>query len=153
MVNKRKPKHNFIETDQRRILVTLWTKDDLIFIPERYRLQFTYIIRVFCWTGARIGAFFTDGLRYRDITLVLQRTEVASWRVIYRLDQRWVKNNRDPENIVFGTALREHEKFVYDDVSCLLTMAVLVKALFSFDTLAQLQEQRIPEGQDEVILR
>jgi hypothetical protein len=43
----------------------------MIFIPERYRIEFTFIIRVYCWTGARLGAFFTNGLRYRDIDIVL----------------------------------------------------------------------------------
>ena len=32
---------------------------------------------------------------------MLQRVEGRSWRLIYRLDQRWVKNNRDPENVVY----------------------------------------------------
>lgn len=69
--------------------------DDLIFIHERYRIQFTFIIRVYCWTGA---------LRYRDIDLVLQRVPGGGWRAIYNISQRWVKNNRDPENVVFNTA-------------------------------------------------
>ena len=42
---------------------TLWTQDGLIFIPEGYRVQATFITHVYCWTGARIGAFFTDGQR------------------------------------------------------------------------------------------
>lgn len=122
-------------TDLTRIVVTAWTKDDLIFTPERYRIQFTFIIRVFCWTGARLGAFFTDGLRYRDVELVLQRTTGAAWKCIYKLDQRWVKDNRDPENIVFDTVLQEHDKFVYDDVSFLLIMAFADEALFGFATV------------------
>ena len=56
MVNIKKPKYNFT--------VTTLTKDDLIFIPERYRLQYTFILRVYCWTGARLSAFFTGGFRY-----------------------------------------------------------------------------------------
>lgn len=40
-------------------------------------------------------------LRYQDVTLVLQRVVGRSWRLIYKLDQRWVKNNRDPENVVY----------------------------------------------------
>lgn len=40
-------------------------------------------------------------LHYQDLTLVLQRVVGRSWRLIYRLDQRWVKNNRDPENVVY----------------------------------------------------
>jgi hypothetical protein len=73
VVNKRLPKHNFTSRDLNRILLTLWTQDDLIFIHERYRIQFTFIIRVYCWTGARFGAYFTNGLRYRDIDVELQR--------------------------------------------------------------------------------
>lgn len=147
------PKHNFTAADPTRIMMIAWTNDDLIFTPERYRVQFTFIMRVFCWTGARIGAFFTNGVRYRDIELFIQRTTNDEWRFIYRFDQRWVKNNRDPENIVFGTALQEHDKFIYDDIPFLLAMAFADKALFGFNTLADLQEQCIPPGQDEVHLR
>ncbi|KAK5080233.1 hypothetical protein LTR05_008746 [Lithohypha guttulata] len=143
LVNVRRPKHNFTVTDLSRIVVAAWTNDDLVFTPERYRIQFTFIIRVFCWTGARIGAFLTGGLRYEDIEL----------KIIYKIDQRWVKNNRDPKNIIFGTALREHDKFIFDDVATLLPMVFADKALFGFDTLADLQEQQIPDGQDELILR
>ena len=65
VINKHRPKHNFTTRDLTRVLLTLWTRDDLIFIPERYRVQITFIVHVYCWTGARIGAFFTDGLRYK----------------------------------------------------------------------------------------
>ena len=64
VVNIRKPKYNFTATTLTKVLVNLWTKDDLIFIPERYRLRYTFILRVYCWTGARLGAFFTGGFRY-----------------------------------------------------------------------------------------
>jgi hypothetical protein len=64
VVNKHRPKYNFTVRALTRVQVTLWTKDDLIFIPERYRIQTTFIINVFCWTGARLSAFFTGGLRY-----------------------------------------------------------------------------------------
>ena len=134
-------------------MLTLWTKDDLSFTPERYRIQFTFIIRVYCWTGARLSAFFTNGLRYRDVDLVLQRTSTGRWRLIYKIDQRWVKNNRDPENIVFGTAGHEHDRFIYDDSAFLLTMAMADKALFGYETSADLQEQEIPLGENELVLR
>jgi hypothetical protein len=119
-------------TDSTRIVVTVWTEKDFIFIPERYRIRFTFILRVFCWTGARIGAFFMDGFCYRDIKLVLQRTPKVAWKCIYKIDQRCLKNNRGPENIVFGTVLQEHHKFIYDDddASFLLIMAFADKALF-----------------------
>ena len=153
VVNKRRQKHNFQPRDLVRILLTLWTKHDLIYISERYRIQFTFIVRVYCWTGARLSAFFTKGLRYRDIDLVLQRTPVGRWKLIYRIDQRWVKNNRDPENIVFGTAAREHDQFIYNDSAFLLTVALADGALFGFRRLADLQEQEIPVGDNELVLR
>ncbi|EXJ96194.1 hypothetical protein A1O1_01320 [Capronia coronata CBS 617.96] len=65
VVNKHRPKHNFTVRDLSRVLLALWTFDDLIFIPERYRIQVTFLIHVYCWTGARINAFFADGLRYK----------------------------------------------------------------------------------------
>lgn len=65
VVNKHRLKHNFTQRDVTRLHLTLWTCNDLIFISERYRVQWTFILHVYCWTGARIAAFFTDGLRYK----------------------------------------------------------------------------------------
>jgi hypothetical protein len=152
-VNKRTPKHNFTEPDLYRIVITVCTKDDLQFIPERYRVQFTFLVCIFCWTGTRLGVYFADGLRYRDITMVLQRAQGSPWKVIYNIDQRSVKNNRDAENTVFGAMLQEHGKFVYDDASFLLTMAFADRVLFGYATFAELQEKKVPRGQDGLVLR
>jgi len=65
VVNKRREKHLFTLRDLTRILLAPWTRDDLIFIHERSRIQFTLIFRMYCWTGARLGAFFTGGLCYQ----------------------------------------------------------------------------------------
>jgi hypothetical protein len=43
----RRPKHNFTSRDLTRLLLTLWTQDNPIFIHERYRLQFTFAFQVF----------------------------------------------------------------------------------------------------------
>ena len=51
-------------------------------------------------------------------------------------------NSRDTENIVLGTALQD-KSFLYGDVLLVLTAARSEKTLFSFDTLADPQEQRI----------
>ena len=64
VVNIQRSKHLFARCDLARVLRTLWTQDDLIFIHERYHVQFTLVFRMYCWTGARLGAFFTEGLRY-----------------------------------------------------------------------------------------
>lgn len=47
-VNKHRPKNNFTKETLPRILTTLWAKDDLIFIPERYRIQTTFIDNLYC---------------------------------------------------------------------------------------------------------
>lgn len=65
-MNMKRPKNNFGKEDLNELLLTLWTKDDLIFIHERNRIQFTFIFHVYCWTGARLSAFFTgEGLCYK----------------------------------------------------------------------------------------
>jgi len=65
VVNIKRAKHLFTERDARRLLKAPWTEDDPIFIPQRYQVQFNFIFLEFCWTGARLGAFFTGGLRYK----------------------------------------------------------------------------------------
>ena len=102
VVNKHRPKHNFTERDLNCVRLKLWSRDDLIFIPERYWVQTTFIIHVYCWTGARIGAFFMDGLWYKvrfrhsrltnslsdylQDVLILQRVDGRRWRLIYKID-------------------------------------------------------------------
>lgn len=54
---------------------------------------------------------------------------------------------------MFGTAGREHDRFIYDDARFLLTIAMQDRALFGYDTFADLQEQQIPAGQNEMPLR
>jgi hypothetical protein len=51
-----------------------------------------------------------------------------------------VKNNRDPENIVFGTAGKEHDKFIYNDTAFLLSMAITNGALFGHESLNDVQK-------------
>lgn len=85
--------------------------------------------------------------------LILQRVSGRSWRLIYKIDQRWVKNNRD--NIVyvftfrlsfylsltgevlfsFGAAGKDHEKFFYNDAGFLLAMAIADDALLSLSRM------------------
>lgn len=73
----RRAKHMFTHCDLTNILVSLWTDDDPMFIHPRYRVQLTFAILIYCYTGARIGTFIPDtskkderGLRYE----VLQAT-------------------------------------------------------------------------------
>jgi hypothetical protein len=92
----------------------VWTKVDLNFLPEQYRVQLTSL-----WSYREPQAVDGD---------------------IYKIDQRWVKNNRDPDNVVLGTVLREHDKSISDDTPSLLSMTFADNALFGHATLAELQE-------------
>jgi len=57
-VNKKKPKHLFGRKELVQFTNTFWTVDDNHFTHPRNKVQIPFIIAVFCWTGARIGAFF-----------------------------------------------------------------------------------------------
>ena len=128
MSGKRRPKYLFTKSDWQGFNETLWTADDLHNIHARMRVQLAFLVSLFITTGARIRAFFptkgrpdNPGLRYKvnslleqttklirqDIEIVMIRTDNASWKIIYEIEQRWVKNNRDPENI----------RYVYHDRS------------------------------------
>lgn len=72
VVNKKKKKQLFGEKELVAFNTTFWTIDDAQFIHPRNKAQVPFAIAVFCWTGARIGAFFPKkenrdkgGLRYR----------------------------------------------------------------------------------------
>jgi hypothetical protein len=53
----------------------------------------------------------------------------------------------------FGAAGKEHEKFIYNDAAFLLAMAIAVGALFGFECLEDRQNQAIPPGENELILK
>ena len=72
VANKRKQKQLFGKNELTQFNITFWTIDDTHFVYPRNKAQIPFAIAVFCWTGARIGAFFPDrdnkargGLRYR----------------------------------------------------------------------------------------
>ncbi|KAH1917221.1 hypothetical protein KXV48_008353, partial [Aspergillus fumigatus] len=93
------------------------------------------------------------GLRYKNIELVLFRAENAPWRIGWRLDQQFVKNNKDPENTVFGTAIWDCDEPIYSGALYLLALALADDALYGFSSPEEVFEQRIPEGEDELVLR
>ena len=71
-MNKKKPKHLFGEKEFTRFITTFWTVDDKVFIHPRNKSQIPFVLSLFFWTAARIGAFFPEkkddikkGLQYR----------------------------------------------------------------------------------------
>ncbi|KAI9766402.1 MAG: hypothetical protein M1839_004906 [Geoglossum umbratile] len=57
VVNTRKPKHLFGKHDLIQFHTTFWTKDDTSFVHPCNKIQIPFIVNVFYWTGAKIGAF------------------------------------------------------------------------------------------------
>ncbi|RHZ54243.1 uncharacterized protein CDV56_106367 [Aspergillus thermomutatus] len=153
----RKPKYDL---DFERAIIALWAIDDPFFISGRYRVQFHLITLQFLCTGARVSSFTPAsenkvgrGLRYRNIELVLFRADNAPWRIGWRLDQQFVKNNKDPENTMFGTAIWDCDEPIYSGALYLLALALADNALYGFSSPEEVVEQRIPEGEDELVLR
>jgi hypothetical protein len=64
--DKKRPKNIFSKRDLIELLVSIWTLDDPMFIHERNRVQLTLTILIFCFSGARIGAFIPDTLKAKD---------------------------------------------------------------------------------------
>lgn len=60
VVNVRRPKRLFTKRDLWCVLKTLSKRDDPIFNSERSRIQFAFTFLKYYWTGARLGAFFTE---------------------------------------------------------------------------------------------
>ncbi|KAL2036358.1 hypothetical protein N7G274_010925 [Stereocaulon virgatum] len=159
VVNKKKPKHLFGEQELVQFTNTFWAVDDAHFIYPRNKVQIPFTIAVLCWTGARIGAFFPEkenkdkgGLRYRDIDLVLKRIPSGGWKVIYRIDQRWVKITVTLR-ILYGTSTSQHSKLLYDDTQHLIALALADNAFWGIDSFEDLWQLQIPPGEDELILR
>ncbi|PTU20531.1 hypothetical protein P175DRAFT_0531869 [Aspergillus ochraceoroseus IBT 24754] len=86
----------------------------------------------------------------KNIQLVLFRARDVPWRVGWRVDQQFVKNNKDPENTMFGTALWECDEPIYSGALYLVALALADKALFGFSTPEEFFERRISRGTERV---
>ena len=63
MMNIKKPKYNSPWSLLPKFWSSFWIKDDLIFVSERHRLQYIFILRIYYWTGGsclNTTLFFTD---------------------------------------------------------------------------------------------
>ena len=109
-------KYNYKPVELDRNINALWTRKDLGFTHERTRAQFHWLLLLFAHSGSRRGTFFTAGIQYRvsklsngyfrheemlisqDVHLVLKRTPDNKPQFFFKVDQRYIKNNKDPEN-------------------------------------------------------
>ncbi|KAF4227251.1 hypothetical protein CNMCM8980_005978 [Aspergillus fumigatiaffinis] len=110
--------------------------------------------------GARVAALCPKfkhrakrGLRYKHIQLVLFRTVDAPWKIGYRLDQHWVKNNVDPKNAALGAAIWDCDEPLYAGALLLLALAIADGALWGYSSAADFFEQVIPAGRNQLPLR
>ncbi|KKA25166.1 hypothetical protein T310_0806 [Rasamsonia emersonii CBS 393.64] len=150
--NKKRTKHMFTYCDLTNIIFSMWTDDDPVFIHKRHRIQMTFAILIYCYSGARIGAFIPDmskadyqGLRYEDIELYLYCRPDGEKEIFFCLSQKWVKNNHDPKNTVFRVVMREHGKLRFNPVPYLLMLAFADNTLFSLDNIEALDNME-PDG-------
>ncbi|KAK9580195.1 hypothetical protein V6Z90_008222 [Aspergillus fumigatus] len=155
-----KPKYNVKPGDFERGMRTLWADDDPIFMSGRFRVQFHFATLLYFCIGARVAAICPKfkhraerGLRYKHIELVLFRTVDAPWKIGYRLDQTWVKNNVDPENTALGAAIWDCDEPLYAGALLLLALAIADGALFGYSSAADFFEQVIPPGRNQLPLR
>ncbi|KAL4746587.1 hypothetical protein BDW72DRAFT_197529 [Aspergillus terricola var. indicus] len=155
----KKAKFMFTHCDLTNILVSLWNDDDPFFIHPRYRVQMTFTIQIYCYSGARIGTFIPDtskaderGLRYEDIELyIYRRPDDGEIELFFRLSEIWVKNNDNPKNTVVRLAMREHRKLRFNPVAFLLEMAFQDCAFLHIDSLETLKRWD-PDHNDPVPL-
>ncbi|PYH99229.1 hypothetical protein BO71DRAFT_415712 [Aspergillus ellipticus CBS 707.79] len=147
--NIKKLKYNFKLKSFKRAIVTFWTINNLFFMTGRYRIQFYFITLQNLCVGSRVSSLTPASenkagrdLCYKNIKLVLFRDTEAPWRI------RW-----HPENTIFSTAIWDCDEPIYSGVLYLLGMALTDNTLFRFSSTAEVFEQRIPEGEDELILR
>jgi len=61
MKTKKREKRLFDIDDLVGVFVSLWTEDNSVFIHEAMRDQITFLLLVYCFSIARIGAFLHNG--------------------------------------------------------------------------------------------
>ncbi|KAK9414184.1 putative C2H2-type domain-containing protein [Seiridium unicorne] len=92
---------------------------------------------------------------YRDIILVQRRQggRLHDYEFIWSISERWVKGNRDPINKTFAVTGKDHSVLLYSNGALMLILAIADGALFGINSLNDLWQQEIPEGNNEKIYR
>ncbi|KAL8649381.1 MAG: hypothetical protein Q9210_004441, partial [Variospora velana] len=149
---KKKDKYNLGPKEKENHIYTFWTVDEDNFIHLRNKVLIPFILSVYCWTGARIGTFFPKkkggsrrySVKYlsliEHLEIILKRTGRSSWKVIYRVGQKFVKGSESPENTT------------YDDTQYQLALAIADSALLHIKSVQDLWQFQVPEGNDELQL-
>ncbi|OQD85679.1 hypothetical protein PENANT_c009G09656 [Penicillium antarcticum] len=154
VVNQKKQKYNFKRDDFLKIVASIWQSDHQKFIPGLTKVLILFALQLYLFTGARVGTFMPSdedkhhkGLRYEDIKLVLFPSSTAPWEVGWRVNQKWLKNNRDEKYTVFGIGIRDSNKPQFASGQLLLALALAHGALFGIETLSDLEECDLSNGE------
>ncbi|KAJ9481456.1 hypothetical protein VN97_g12019 [Penicillium thymicola] len=83
---------------------------------------------------------------YSDIDLVLFPSSTAPWEVVWRVNQKWLKNNRDPNYTVFGIGIHDTKRPQFASGYILLALALEHGALFQVNTVDDLAQFDLSNG-------
>ncbi|KAJ6019330.1 hypothetical protein N7522_001397 [Penicillium canescens] len=154
VVNQKKQKYNFKRDDFLKVVSSIWQTDHQKFIPGLTKVLILFALQLYLFTGARVGTFMPSdkdkhhkGLRYEDIKLVLFPSSTAPWEVGWRVNQKWLKNNRDEKYTVFGIGIRDSNKPQFASGQLLLALALEHGALFGIETVADLVDCDLSNGE------
>ncbi|KAJ5288305.1 hypothetical protein N7508_011080 [Penicillium antarcticum] len=154
VVNKKKQKYNFTKDDFLKVVSSIWQIDHKKFIPGLIKVDILFALQLYLFTGARVGSFMPSdenkhqrGLRYEHIDLVLFPSRTDPWEVGWRVNQVWLKNNRDSEYTVFGIGIRDSSKPQFASGEVLLSLALEHGALFGIESVADLAQYDLSNGE------
>ncbi|KAJ5415013.1 hypothetical protein N7509_000111 [Penicillium cosmopolitanum] len=156
VVNKRKQKYNFRKEDFLKVVASMWKDDHKSFIPVLMKPQILFALQLYLFTGARVGSFMPShrnkherGLRYecQHIDLVLFPSPTAQWEIGWRVNQIWLKNNRDPEYTIFGIGIRDSKRAPFASGDLLLGLALGHGALFAIESRSDLANFDLSNGE------
>ncbi|GMG35954.1 unnamed protein product [Aspergillus oryzae] len=112
------------------------------------------------WTQEFVPGFFLETgneISSQDATELYHVLECPPSRLyqLIKLDEGSVISvlDTDIETIRFGTAIWDCDEPIYSGGLFLLALALADNALYGYSSLEEVFEQRIPEGQDELVLR
>ncbi|CAP95306.1 Pc21g04090 [Penicillium rubens Wisconsin 54-1255] len=146
--------HSFTKKDFLRLISSIWQADHRIFIPGLLKAIITLALQLYLFTGARIGAFipaYKDrderGLRYKHIDLVLFLSSTAPWKVEWKINQVWLKGNRNPDYTVFGIGIRNTKRPQFASGYILLATALQHGALYGIETVEDFARFDLSSGE------
>ncbi|KAJ5471326.1 hypothetical protein N7530_008683 [Penicillium desertorum] len=152
--NVEDPDHSFTKKDFLRMISSMWQADHRIFMPGLLKAIMTLALQLYLFTGARIGAFIPAhedrdqrGLRYKHIDLVLFPSSTAPWKVEWKINQVWLKGNRNPDYTVFGIGIRDTKRPQFASGYILLAIALQHGALYGIETVEDFARFDLSSGE------